>query len=257
MDRNQYLLKLQKRLIFKLPASSLRELLTDTEGFLREEENTGHSPKFGTYREFARDIAPEKNFRLILAILCAISFIFFSLLFWIGYTGYSLPFAASFMLPFGVIVPGAVLLWLVLGINCLWDSCYNYDRKKLLRKQLCLFFTALAVQLILLFVFPEAYLAGYFPWSDGLYWGSSLLCLLGMGSSLIKIVRGQFQSYFTLLQITGIFLSLIGYNRYLGNMDIPVFYQYPFFMIPYFISLAAALISFFILEREVEHGRSN
>ena len=180
MDRNQYLLKLQKRLIFKLPASSLRELLTDTEGFLREEENTGHSPKFGTYREFARDIAPEKNFRLILAILCAISFIFFSLLFGIGYTGYSLPFAASFMLPFGVIVPGAVLLWLVLGINCLWDSCYNYDRKKLLRKQLCLFFTALAVQLILLFVFPEAYLAGYFPWSDGLYWGSSLLCLLGM-----------------------------------------------------------------------------
>ncbi len=78
----------------------------------------------------------------------------------------------------------------------------------------------LAAQLILLFVFPEAYLAGYYPWNDGLYWGSSLLCLLGMGSSLFKIVRGQFQSYFTLLQITGIFLSLIGYNRYLGNMDI-------------------------------------
>lgn len=76
------------------------------------------------------------------------------------------------------------------------------------------------MQLILLFVFPEAYLAGYYPWSDGLYWCSSLLCLLGMGSSLFKIVRGQFQSYFTLLQITGIFLSLIGYNRYLGNMDI-------------------------------------
>lgn len=36
MDRKQYLLKLQKRLIFKLPASSLRELLTETEGFFRE-----------------------------------------------------------------------------------------------------------------------------------------------------------------------------------------------------------------------------
>lgn len=76
MDRNQYLLKLQKRLIFKLPASSLRELLTDTEEFLREEENIDQNPKFGTYQEFARDITLEKNFRLMIAVLCAISFVF-------------------------------------------------------------------------------------------------------------------------------------------------------------------------------------
>lgn len=257
MDRKQYLLKLQKRLIFKLPASSLRELLTETEGFFREEESISRNPKFGTYQEFARDIVPEKNFRLLLAILCTLSFVFFGLLFWIGYMDYGLPSAASFLFPFGLIVSGAVLLWIVLGIDCLWDSCYNYDRKKLLGRQLGLFFTALAMQLVFLFVFPELYLAGYYPWSDALYWGASLLCLLGMGVSLFKILQGQFQSYFTLLQITGIFLSLIGYNRYLCNLDEPLFYQYPFFMIPYFICLVTAVVSFFILEKEVGHGRSN
>lgn len=184
MNRNQYLLKLQKRLIFK----------------------------------FARDIAPEKNFRQLLVLLCAIPFVLSRLLFWTGNFDYSLPSMTFISISLGIIVPGAAILWLVLGIDCLWDSCYN---------------------------------------SDALYWGASLLFLLGTVYSLIKILHGQFQYYFTMLQTTGILFSLVGYNRYLSNMDDFLFYKYPFFMTPYIICLVTAVVSFFILDREVGHGRSN
>lgn len=256
MNKNEYLLKLKGKLIYKLPAASLRELLTETDELLREGNDAiPHDKNFGTYQEFAKEITPEKNYRCILAGLFAIAAIISHILFWsvyISFTGTKLQLRIFSIM---AIVFTAIALWLIFGIDCFWESYYERPVRKLLKEQFCILLAATVMQLVILFVLPYVFMAGY-RWNEPLYRCIVAIFLLLGIISFVRLFKGRYQSYFSLVQLLGILYSLPIYTDYL-YMEEFIFFTDPFIMWPYIASLITGIVLFCLLTWEVENGRSN
>lgn len=161
--------------------------------------------------------------------------------------------------PFFVMVFFAASLWFLLGMEYIGADCITYNKKKFAIEQLCFFFLAIALQVVICFVIPDMLSKEQFTLvSDGVRHSIVVLFLLLAVILTVQTVRKRWQSYFSLVQVLGILCSMIAYNYKLVNLDELDLIANPSFILEhYYASIFAAIVFYYLLKKEAKLGQQN
>lgn len=161
--------------------------------------------------------------------------------------------------PFFVMAFFAASLWFLLGMEYFGVDCITYNKKIFAIEQLCFFFLAIVLQVVIYFVIPDMLAKEQFILvSDGVRYSIVVLFLLLAVILAVQTIRKRWQAYFSLVQVFGILCSMLTYNYKLVNLDeLELISNPPFILEHYYASIFAAIVFYFLLKKEAKLGQQN
>lgn len=152
----------------------------------------------------------------------------------------------------GTVISFAFLLWIVSGVDCFWNSSYQFSRRSFYAEQLSFFIIAAVEQMFVGYIIPQICIQGTFTWNLPLYysiWGAFFVLA---AAELILLMRGRWQSYFSLIQMIGIMISLAAFELRINDIvDTPELLLIQPLILPYDSSLILCAALYCYLNRKI------